>query len=98
MPEYWNGDIPWISSSDIEENNINLIRMERFINQEAIDESATKLVPKNSILFVSRVGIGKSAINSVKLCTSQDTSILIIITVLLVTASSIIRYKNRIVS
>jgi len=70
--KYWNGDIPWISSSDISEDNLHNINISRKISDEAISSSATKLIPKDSILFVSRVGVGKLAINSVELCTSQD--------------------------
>jgi len=70
--EYWQGSIPWISSSDIAENDIHNISITRFITKQAIDESATKLIPKNSILIVSRVGIGKFAIAKTDLCTSQD--------------------------
>jgi len=70
--EYWRGDIPWISSSDLIENSITYINIHKFINEEAIKQSATKLIPKNSLLIVSRVGVGKIAINKTKLCTSQD--------------------------
>ena len=38
----------------------------------AVRMSATKLVPKNSILIVSRVGVGKLAITMKEVCTSQD--------------------------
>jgi len=69
---YWMGDIPWISSSDINEDCIHKINISRFINLTSIKESATKIIPKNSILFVSRVGVGKLAINKKALCTSQD--------------------------
>jgi type I restriction enzyme S subunit len=75
---FWNGDIPWISSSDLSENNIYDIEISRFINNEAIKNSATKLIPVNSILIVSRVGVGKIAINRQALCTSQDFQSLIL--------------------
>lgn len=70
--DYWNGDIPWVSSSDIKDDDIKSITVNRFISERALAESATKLVPANSILFVSRVGVGKLAINTTALCTSQD--------------------------
>lgn len=70
--EYWEGEIPWISSSDINEDSIHLISKTRFITEEAIVHSATKKVPKGSILMVSRVGIGKFAVADSVLCTSQD--------------------------
>lgn len=69
---YWIGNIPWISSSDIKEDDIHNISISQYINENAIIESATKIIPKGSILFVSRVGVGKLAINNEELCTSQD--------------------------
>lgn len=71
--EHWVGNIPWISSSDISDNNIHKISTTQYINENAIRDSATKIIPKGSILFVSRVGVGKLAINNDReLCTSQD--------------------------
>lgn len=69
---FWSGNIPWISSSDLDESSIYEIKENRFITDEAIEKSATKLIPKNSILIVSRVGVGKVAINNKDICTSQD--------------------------
>ena len=68
---YWDGNIPWISSSDISETSIHQIKISRFITKEAIRESATKLVPENSILLVSRVGVGKLAISNKSICISS---------------------------
>jgi len=70
--DYWNGDTPWISSSDISENSIYNISISRFITHKAIKESAAKLIPANSILLVSRVGVGKLAITHQEITTSQD--------------------------
>ena len=70
--DYWNGNIPWISSSDLNEESIFDIRINRFISEYAIKNSATKKIPKNSILLVSRVGVGKVALTNQELCTSQD--------------------------
>jgi type I restriction enzyme S subunit len=69
---YWDGDIPWISSSDILENDLSGPRITRFINDKALKDSATKIVPANSILIVSRVGVGKLAVSRHDVCTSQD--------------------------
>ena len=74
---YWDGEIPWISSSDIIEDNINSIYLNQTITHEGLSNSATKIIPKNSVIIVSRVGIGKFAINKVELCTSQDFTNLI---------------------
>jgi len=69
---FWNGNIPWISSSDITDENIFDIRKTRYITQNAINKSATKIIPTGSVLIVSRVGVGKVAVNDVDICTSQD--------------------------
>ena len=69
---YWQGTIPWVSSSDIVEDNINDITISRYITEEAISNSATKLCSAPVILIVSRVGVGKVALSSKAICTSQD--------------------------
>lgn len=72
IPSYWNGHIGWISSSDINENWVDTISVTRKINDNAINNSATKLCPAGTIAVVSRVGVGKVALMSESLCTSQD--------------------------
>lgn len=69
---YWIGETPWISSSDLTDENIHSLNLWRFITKDAISDSATKIIPKGSILVVSRVGVGKVAIAPCDLCTSQD--------------------------
>ena len=69
-PEYWNGTIPWISSADIDEQHH--ISISRFISADAIENSATNVVPAGSLIIVTRVGLGKVALAPVPLCFSQD--------------------------
>jgi restriction modification system DNA specificity domain protein len=76
--KFWEGQIPWISSSDLSENNIKNIKKSKFITKEAIEKSATKIIPENSVLVVSRVGVGKIAVSKEILCTSQDFQSLIL--------------------
>ena len=70
--DYWNGDIAWISSADLLEENVHKYNVSRFITKEAIMNSATKICPINTIMIVSRVGVGKIAISNSEICTSQD--------------------------
>ena len=72
IEEYWNGNIPWIQSSDIIEHDVNSINPKKFISEEAVNKSATKLVPENSIAIVTRVGVGKLVIMPFSYATSQD--------------------------
>jgi len=74
---FWNGDIPWVSSSDVFDDSIDRINLTRHITREALAASATKTVPAGAILIVTRVGVGKVAIAPEDLCTSQDFSNLI---------------------
>ena len=69
---YWNGHIPWISSSDISAKSISNINITRFISEEALLSSATKLCKAPCIVIVSRVGVGKLAYSKNDICTSQD--------------------------
>lgn len=66
----WNGSIPWITSADIDENHH--IAPRKYITEEAIESSATNKVLKNSIIIVTRVGLGKVGLAEYDLCFSQD--------------------------
>lgn len=70
--EYYNGTIPWISTVSLGPNYIDGTTAKAFITQEAVDNSATKIIPSGSILFGTRVGVGKASINQVEMCTNQD--------------------------
>jgi len=75
VPEYWHGTIPWVSSSDFGEG-LRLVP-HRFITAEAVDRSATNLVPAGSIVIVTRVGLGKVGLAETDLCFSQDCQALL---------------------
>lgn len=70
--DWWNGDIPWISSSDLTEDAITSVNIDRYISKDAVEHSATRICPKDAVLVVSRVGVGKVAVAPCELCTSQD--------------------------
>lgn len=54
--DFWkNGTIPWVSPKDMKFGRIRTA--EDFITEEAVAQSATKFIPKNSILMVTRSGI-----------------------------------------
>lgn len=72
VKEYFQGDIPWITTVALNKLYINKDDANELITEEAIQNSSTKLIPANSLLFGTRVGIGKLAINTVPMCTNQD--------------------------
>lgn len=71
--EYWNnGTIPWITTTALNGTHICEKDAIAWITKKAIEKSSAKIVPQESIMVGARVGIGKVAINSVEMSTSQD--------------------------
>ena len=69
---FWNGNIPWIQSSDIVDGKLMGVEPRKYITQTGLNSSATQLVPKNSIAIITRVGVGKLAYMPFSYSTSQD--------------------------
>lgn len=74
--EFWDGNIPWITSADI--SGIREVVIRKKTNENGIKNSSTNLLPKGSIIVVTRVGLGKIAIAPCDLCFSQDCQGLIL--------------------
>jgi len=70
--EYWSGDIPWIQSSDLVEGDVVHVNIKKFIDNNALKNSAAKLISRDSIALVTRVGVGKVAVINQDFTTSQD--------------------------
>jgi type I restriction enzyme S subunit len=75
-PEYWNGDIAWMTSAHI--NGRLITTGQKYITKKGLENSATNLVPQNNLLVATRVGIGKAAINKLDIAISQDLTGVII--------------------
>lgn len=71
-PEFWEGSIPWIQSSDLSEHNLFRVHPRKFISHAAVANSSVKIIPENSIAVITRVGVGKLAVMSFPYTTSQD--------------------------
>lgn len=69
---YWNGDIPWIQSSDLKEDELFEVKPRKYVSKIGLNKSATQLVEANSIAVVTRVGVGKLALMPHSYATSQD--------------------------
>ena len=74
VPSYYTGNIPWITAKDMQWDYI--IDSQEHISEEGIKKSATKLIPKGSILMVvkSKVLMHRLplAIAKRELCHNQD--------------------------
>ena len=69
---YWNGDIPWIQSSDVMDGKLLGVEPRKWITQAGLNNSAAQLIPENSIAIITRVGVGKLAFMPYSYATSQD--------------------------
>ena len=72
VEEYWTGNIPWLQSSNLIDDDVQNAKVEKFISENAIDSSAAKMIPSRSIAVVTRVGIGKLVLMDKDFATSQD--------------------------
>ena len=72
VKEYWSGDLAWIQSSDLKTEMLYNVNPSKYISESAVQNSATKEVPANSIAVVTRVGVGKLALIPYNYATSQD--------------------------
>ena len=70
--EYWGGNIPWIQSSNVLENELFRIDIPKAITQDGLSKSAALQVPGNSIAVVTHVGVGKLVYLPFPYATSQD--------------------------
>ena len=70
--EYWDGDINWITPTDITKQDSRYINSSlRKITLEGLESSSAKLVPAGSLLICTRATIGAMAITSHEMCTNQ---------------------------
>jgi len=69
---YFKGDIPWITTVALGERMIGYNNAVEYITKEAINNSATKLIPKGSIMIGVRVGVGKASLIECDMCSNQD--------------------------
>lgn len=70
IPEYYNGDIPWIKTGEL--NDDYIFETEEHITQEAISHSSAKLFPANTVaIAMYGATIGKVGIMGIAATTNQ---------------------------
>ena len=71
-PDYWDGDIPWCTPSDITRAPTKYINStERTITEAGLNNSSAIVMPAGSILLCTRATIGELKINSIPMATNQ---------------------------
>lgn len=76
-PEYWDGEIPWIKTGEVNFNSIK--STEEHITQAGLKNSSSKLAPINSVimaLFGQGPTLGRVAILDIEATTNQACAII----------------------
>ena len=80
VPEYWNGDINWITLSDLPADDFvtEIKKTERTISALGLNNSNAKLVPIDTVVVSTRATIGRIGIARTELATNQGFKNIII--------------------
>lgn len=60
-PEYWNGDIPWLSVKDFNNGFRYVYETEKSITQLGLEKSSTKLLQRGDVIISARGTVGEIA-------------------------------------
>lgn len=73
VPEYWNGDINWITLADLPADDFvtEIKTTQRTISEQGLNNSNAKLLPKNTVVVSTRATIGRVGIARTELATNQ---------------------------
>ena len=71
IPEYWDGNIAWITPADYKTQDKYISHGSRNITEAGYTSCSTNMIPRGSIIFSKRAPIGTVAINDIELCTNQ---------------------------
>ena len=78
-PEYWNGNISWVTPKDLSEySNIYISKGAKNITEKGLKKSSAKILPKNAVLLSTRAPIGYVAVAKNPLSTNQGFRSLIL--------------------
>ncbi|NNG83216.1 restriction endonuclease subunit S [Acinetobacter sp. ANC 5378] len=77
IDEYWNGQIPWVTVKDFKENLLINGALES-ITIEGVNNSATNIIPKGTLIMPTRMGLGKVALTGLNVAINQDIKALFI--------------------
>lgn len=79
VPEYWDGDIPWLTPRDLSKNRTRWVhRGERSISEDGLNSSSARLHPRGTVLVSSRAPIGYVALAANPIATNQGFRSLVV--------------------
>ncbi|MBU3822506.1 restriction endonuclease subunit S [Flavobacteriaceae bacterium XHP0103] len=69
--EYWDGDIPWINSGEV--NKFRILNGTKFITELGLRKSNTKLLPKGTtVLAITGATLGQTSMLEIDTCANQS--------------------------
>ena len=69
--DYWNGDIPWVNSGEV--NNFRIYKPSEYITKLGLEKSATKLLKKKTtVLAITGATLGQVSLLEIDTCTNQS--------------------------
>lgn len=71
IPEYWDGDIKWITPAELNEDSFYLFDSQRHITEIGKEKTGLSFMPAGTVILSSRAPIGKTAIAGCELCCNQ---------------------------
>ncbi|EKY3244357.1 restriction endonuclease subunit S [Cronobacter dublinensis] len=78
VEEYWDGDVNWITPTDLsQKSGVYLTDSQRKITKKGLDSCGTSLVPENTVILSTRAPIGSLAITGTQSCTNQGCKSLV---------------------
>lgn len=78
IERYWDGDITWITPTDLsQKENIYIKSSIRKITTEGLNSCGTSLVPAHSLILSTRAPIGSLALTASEACTNQGCKSLV---------------------
>ena len=72
VSKYWDGDIAWASVKDMKEGVYKLLSTEEHISKEGLNESASNLLPIDTIIVSTRMGLGRCFKTKIPVAINQD--------------------------
>ena len=70
-PEYWDGNVNWINSGEI--NNFRISKPSRYITELGMNKSATKLLKKGtSVIAITGATLGQVSLLEIDSCANQS--------------------------
>ena len=71
VPDFYDGDIPWASISDMTKGGKSILSTDRNLTRAGFANSAAQMFPAGTILYAMYASLGECSIAGISLCSSQ---------------------------